>query len=385
MKRRIFLLVLGLLLSVTGTWASMPKLWPFETVTVNGITIHVVFLDDGIIHVQKCPEELYPKSTSRSISVPGADPWVWKHFSDSIIDIATSTLSVTIDKRTGCLTFGNSTEGILLQETAMTLKDGVTQRWAINPNEEIFELGLLQQDSTLSVRERSLTARHPHDCISVPCYASERGYGLYWDHNCQLVKGTESISLSSETGNVIDYYFVYDNGTMDGAIRYLRHLTRHTVVFPQSTLDHWRSEGWKIPGKPTKWYNFHTNRLYDGSQQEAGSSQVPVFVRAGSIFAFGPEGQGADETSMDNVEIRIYPGADGEFRLVEDDGTNYFDAKGHSSIITFYWDDAARQLFIAGRTGKFKGMLKKRQFRITLVGETERVVAYKGKKLTVKF
>ena len=60
-------------------------------------------------------------------------------------------------------------------------------------------------------------------------------------------------------------------------------------------------------------------------------------------------------------------------------------AKTNVFVHPDYWDDAARQLFIAGRTGKFKGMLKKRQFRITLVGETERVVAYKGKKLTVKF
>ena len=49
MKRRIFLLVLGLLLSVTGTWASMPKVDPVIEQTVGGVTIRVEFLANDIL------------------------------------------------------------------------------------------------------------------------------------------------------------------------------------------------------------------------------------------------------------------------------------------------------------------------------------------------
>ena len=147
-----------------------------------------------------------------------------------------------------------------------------------------------------------------------------------------------------------------------------------------------------------KWYDFYTNQLYDGGQTVNRStpiSEMPVYVKAGSILPFGPEVQYNDEKTLDNLEIRIYPGGDGQFTLYEDEGDNYNYEQGAFSEIKFYWDDARRSLLIAGRTGKFKGMLKKRQFRIVIVdGQSPRgdqpmtggrVVKYKGKKTEIRF
>lgn len=50
---------------------------------------------------------------------------------------------------------------------------------------------------------------------------------------------------------------------------------------------------------------------------------MPVYLKAGSIMAFGPAVQYTSEKKWDNLEIRIYPGADGEFTLYEDEGDNY--------------------------------------------------------------
>ena len=147
-----------------------------------------------------------------------------------------------------------------------------------------------------------------------------------------------------------------------------------------------------------KWYDFYTNRLYDGGQAISRStpiSEMPVYVKAGSILPFGPEVQYNDEKALDNLEIRIYPGSDGRFTLYEDEGDNYNYEQGAFTEINFYWDDARRSLLIAGRTGKFKGMLKKRQFRIVIVDSQSsrgdqpmtggRVVEYKGKKTEIRF
>ena len=48
---------------------------------------------------------------------------------------------------------------------------------------------------------------------------------------------------------------------------------------------------------------------------------MPVYVKAGSIMAFGPAVQYTSEKKWDNLEIRIYPGADGEFTLYETKAT----------------------------------------------------------------
>ncbi|MBL4561797.1 MAG: DUF5110 domain-containing protein, partial [Labilibaculum sp.] len=98
---------------------------------------------------------------------------------------------------------------------------------------------------------------------------------------------------------------------------------------------------------------------------------------------------------LDDLEIRIYPGADGEFILYEDEGDNYNYENGVFSTITFKWDDAQQTLTIAGRQGEFPGMLTKRQFRLVLVNGTSgaglaestplKTVAYTGKAVTEKF
>lgn len=146
-----------------------------------------------------------------------------------------------------------------------------------------------------------------------------------------------------------------------------------------------------------KWYDFYTNRLYDGGQtisRPTPVSEMPVYVKAGSILPFGPEVQTTGEQAWDNLEIRIYPGGDGRFTLYEDEGDNYNYEKGAFTEINFYWDDARRTLTIAGRKGRFEGMLKKRHFRIVLVDSHSprgdqpmpggRVVEYKGKKTVLK-
>ena len=85
---------------------------------------------------------------------------------------------------------------------------------------------------------------------------------------------------------------------------------------------------------------------------------MPLFVKAGSIIPIGPKVQYATEKKWDNLEIRIYPGADGEFTLYEDENDNYNYEKGIYSTITFTWDDAKKELTINDRKGSFPRNVK---------------------------
>lgn len=143
----------------------------------------------------------------------------------------------------------------------------------------------------------------------------------------------------------------------------------------------------------TDWYDFWTGQRLKGGrtvQRPCPIDEMPVYVRAGSIVPFGPFVQYSDEKPWDNLELRVYPGADGIFTLYEDEGDNYNYERGEFSEITFTWDDANRTLTIDPRRGNFKGMLQQRRFSIVIgaVGdavpqEFTKVVDYDGKEIKV--
>ncbi len=124
-----------------------------------------------------------------------------------------------------------------------------------------------------------------------------------------------------------------------------------------------------LPAGPV-WYDFWTGQSHSGGktiETTAPIETLPLFIRAGSIIPYGPTVQYADEKPADPIELRIYPGADGQFTLYEDEGDNYNYEKGVYAEIPIRWDETARELTIGERKGKFPGMVNERTFRIVLV------------------
>ena len=138
--------------------------------------------------------------------------------------------------------------------------------------------------------------------------------------------------------------------------------------------------------KGAEWYDFWTGKRYKGGQSitlETSLDRVPMFVRAGSILPLGPEMQYVGEKAWDNLEIRVYPGADGTFTLYEDEGDTYNYEKGQYATITFQWNDRARKLTIGSRQGGYKGMILDRKFTIVLPNGQQKVVDYGANEIVV--
>lgn len=146
------------------------------------------------------------------------------------------------------------------------------------------------------------------------------------------------------------------------------------------------------------WWDFWSNQKQQGGQivnRPVSKDILPVYIKAGSILPFGPQVQYSTEKNWDNLEIRIYPGADGTFTLYEDENDNYNYEKGAYSTIRFYWNDKARNLTIEDRQGEFPGIMKNRKFKVILVNQKSgtgdepmkggKSVSYAGKKANVKF
>jgi alpha-D-xyloside xylohydrolase len=95
----------------------------------------------------------------------------------------------------------------------------------------------------------------------------------------------------------------------------------------------------------TDWYDYWTNKRIPGGQTITAAAPIdvlPLFVRAGSIVPMGaPVDSTAQPQKIPNV--RIYPGANAEFTLYDDDGITYGYEQGASKITRLRWDDATRK------------------------------------------
>jgi alpha-D-xyloside xylohydrolase len=96
----------------------------------------------------------------------------------------------------------------------------------------------------------------------------------------------------------------------------------------------------------TDWYNFWTNERLHGGQHvtvTASIDTIPVFVRAGSILPLGTAIESTNEKQA-IANLKIYPGADGDFTLYSDDGNTYDYESGKSEITHLHWSDTAGKL-----------------------------------------
>ena len=147
-----------------------------------------------------------------------------------------------------------------------------------------------------------------------------------------------------------------------------------------------------------RWIDFWTGQTLEGGQtlqREVPIDIMPIYVRAGSILPWGTAVQYSTEKKWDNLTIRIYPGANAEFTLYEDEFDNYNYEKGAYSTINFKWNDQDRTLTIDDRKGSYKGMLKSRKFNLIVVepgkgcgdGDSttfDKSISYRGKKVIAK-
>lgn len=145
------------------------------------------------------------------------------------------------------------------------------------------------------------------------------------------------------------------------------------------------------------WYDLYTGAYIDGGQKktvDAPYNRIPVYVREGAIIPFGPAMEWSDEKPAELVNLYVYQGADGQFQLYEDEGTNYNYEKGAYATIDIQYNDATKTLTIGKRQGEFKGMLKNRRFNVVVVSKDKpmnlnlenpegKLIEYKGEAVTV--
>jgi alpha-D-xyloside xylohydrolase len=151
-----------------------------------------------------------------------------------------------------------------------------------------------------------------------------------------------------------------------------------------------------LPETAGGWYDLYDGKRFDAGtvQADAPLNRIPVFVRAGAIVPTGPVTQYVDEKPDAPLTLNVYPGANGQFTLYEDDGTSERYRQGAFSRIPIRYDDATGMVSIGARDGKgYPGMPQARTLRVRWItpglglagdaggGET---VRYTGAAVTVR-
>jgi len=147
----------------------------------------------------------------------------------------------------------------------------------------------------------------------------------------------------------------------------------------------------------TGWYELKTGKYFNGGQTltvDAPYTEIPIFVKEGSIIPCGPEIQYSDEKPADPIRLYVYTGKDCSFTLYEDENTNYNYEQGKFALIQFNYNELSKSLSIEERNGNFVGMLKERIFEIIRIGndrpsgmdfsaKPDAIINYNGKKNTI--
>ena len=223
--------------------AQKPYVWQTgETYT------KIEFYTPTIVHVTKTP--VHGKAPDKSMVVIASPEQV--NTIQKGNKVSSEQLTVTVNPHTGAVSFYTPQGKTLLLEKQTTFKQRVegpdagtyrvTQTFQLDKDEPIYGLGTIQNGKmnrrgTHQLMEQSNLEDFQNVLQSI------KGYGIYWDNysRTQFDDDAQGMSLSSEVGDAVDYYFMY-GGSVDGVIALMRHLSGEVPMFPLWTYGYWQSK-----------------------------------------------------------------------------------------------------------------------------------------------
>jgi len=134
-----------------------------------------------------------------------------------------------------------------------------------------------------------------------------------------------------------------------------------------------------------KWYDWWTGKLKTGGrsvQRAVDLATMPIYVRAGAIVPVDPIRQHTGQKVDEPMTLKIYPGANGNYTLYEDDGISLNYLEGDSAQTLIKWDDASKTLSIEPASKQ----TATRAFQVELIpnGGTKKI-QYTGQRLELQF
>ena len=141
------------------------------------------------------------------------------------------------------------------------------------------------------------------------------------------------------------------------------------------------------------WFDWWTGEKVEGDrwiERPVDLETLPIYARAGSIIPLDPLRQYTTQPVNGPTTLRVYPGADGEFTLYDDDGQSlgYRDGSdAKMNWIHIHWNDSKHRLTLQPVDRLKKRPSGSQEFAVEIVGShTEpRQLEFRGKSIETQF
>ncbi|MDR0506608.1 MAG: DUF5110 domain-containing protein [Dysgonamonadaceae bacterium] len=215
---------------------------------VDSLNIEIQFYSPRTVRVVKSLKGVSVSKESLSVIRQPEKISPKVEIENNILSLKSLYLCVNLNLFTGCVSFKGTDNSLLLSEKehSVSISRGKIQRvecsFLLDKYEPIYGLGQ-QQDGRMNRRGDSLLLRQENMKIAIPFFQSVKGYGLFWDNYSATLftDGLNGTTFSSESGDCIDYYFLYGH-TMDGTVACMRDLTGQVPLYPLWTWGYWQSK-----------------------------------------------------------------------------------------------------------------------------------------------
>lgn len=143
--------------------------------------------------------------------------------------------------------------------------------------------------------------------------------------------------------------------------------------------------------KDSVWIDMWTGTHYEGGKTvniPAPIERIPVLIKQGAIIPKRKYARSIERGSNDTIELHVYPGADGEFVLIEDDGTSndYLTGGFATTMISTKTVGGRTEIMIGPTNGTFRNMDPKRRWEVIVhQAERPRSVSLGRKRLKFEF
>jgi alpha-glucosidase/alpha-D-xyloside xylohydrolase len=136
------------------------------------------------------------------------------------------------------------------------------------------------------------------------------------------------------------------------------------------------------------WYDWWTNEKVEGGRwldRPVDLATLPLYVRAGAIVPLDPVRQYTAQPVTEPTTLKVFPGADGEFVLYDDDGKSLDYLQDRATWTRIRWNEHAQTLTIEP-DARSKTRPVSRRFEVVLTkGGRHKSVDYSGRKTEVRF
>ncbi|UOB16114.1 glycoside hydrolase family 31 protein [Abyssalbus ytuae] len=125
-----------------------------------------------------------------------------------------------------------------------------------------------------------------------------------------------------------------------------------------------------LPGT-SKWINYWSGEVYQGGQEiitDAPLDKIPLFIKQGAIIPQRKYSRSIESGNNNIIELHIYPGSEGSFSLIEDDGISNHYLKGVYALTNMELKTNKKgfNLVINPVSGCYEGMKELRQWEIII-------------------